>query len=103
MPGVAAYVTVGLVAALVTTLATSLIHRISIKTGLLVEPDERNMHSEPTPSLGGIAMLCGVLAGLLTAWSIGEFASVFAAPTEMIGLIIASIIICGVGVIDDSR
>ena len=103
MPGVAAYATVGVVAALVTTLTTPLIHRISVKAGLLVEPDERNVHLEPTPSLGGVAMLCGLLAGVLTAWGIGDFSSVFAAPTEIVGLMIASIFICIVGVVDDIR
>ena len=103
MPGVAAYATVGVVAALVTTLTTPLIHRISVKAGLLVEPDERNVHLEPTPSLGGVAMLCGLLAGVLTAWGIGDFSSVFAAPTEIVGLMIASIFICVVGVVDDIR
>ena len=103
MPGVAAYATVGVVAALVTTLTTPLIHRISVKAGFLVEPDERNVHLEPTPSLGGVAMLCGLLAGILTAWGIGDFSSVFAAPTEIVGLMIASIFICIVGVVDDIR
>jgi len=103
VPGVAAYATVGVVAALVTTLTTPLIHRISVKAGLLVEPDERNVHLEPTPSLGGVAMLCGLLAGVLTAWGIGDFSSVFAAPTEIVGLMIASIFICIVGVVDDIR
>jgi len=103
VPGVAAYATVGVVAALVTTLTTPLIHRISVKAGLLVEPDERNVHLEPTPSLGGVAMLCGLLAGVLTAWGIGDFSSVFAAPTEIVGLMIASIFICVVGVVDDIR
>jgi len=103
VPGVAAYATVGVVAALVTTLTTPLIHRISVKAGFLVEPDERNVHLEPTPSLGGVAMLCGLLAGVLTAWGIGDFSSVFAAPTEIVGLMIASIFICIVGVVDDIR
>ena len=103
MPGVAAYATVGVVAALVTTLTTPIIHRISVKAGLLVDPDERNVHLEPTPSLGGVAMLCGLLAGVLTAWAIGDFSSVFAAPTEIVGLMVASIFICIVGVVDDIR
>ena len=103
MPGVAAYATVGVVAALVTTLTTPIVHRISVKAGLLVDPDERNVHLEPTPSLGGVAMLCGLLAGVLTAWAIGDFSSVFAAPTEIVGLMVASIFICIVGVVDDIR
>ena len=103
MPGAVAYSIVGVVAALVTTATVPIIHRVSVKAGLLVEPDERNIHLEPTPSLGGVAMLLGLLAGLLTAWGLGDFASVFAAPTEMIGLVVASIFICAVGVIDDIR
>jgi len=48
-------------------------------------------------------MLVGLLAGVLAAWLVGDFAEVYAAPTEMLGVVSAAVVICVVGVIDDVR
>ena len=62
MPGVLAHLAVGAVAAAVTASATPLVRRFAVASGLLVAPDERNVHTAPTPSIGGTAMLLGLLA-----------------------------------------
>jgi len=103
MPGGLAYVVVGGVAALTTGLATPVVSRLAVRAGALVAPDDRNVHEWPTPTLGGIAMLLGLFAGALTAWLIGDFAAVFAAPSEILGVLLAAAVICAVGVIDDVR
>ena len=103
MPGGLAYVVVGGVAALTTGLATPVVSRLAVRAGALVAPDDRNVHEWPTPTLGGTAMLLGLFAGALTAWLIGDFAAVFAAPSEMLGVLLAAAVICAVGVIDDIR
>ena len=46
-------------------------------------------------------MLLGLLAGVLAAWLIGDFSEVFAAPSEMLGVVLAAVAICAVGVLDD--
>ena len=86
-----------------TAAATPIVRRFAIGSGLVVAPDERNVHTAPTPSLGGTAMLVGLLAGILAAWMVGDFSEVFAAPTEMLGVVSAAVVICVVGVIDDVR
>ncbi len=48
-------------------------------------------------------MLLGLLAGVLAAWMLGDFSAVFAAPSEMLGVVAAAVVICAVGVIDDVR
>ena len=48
-------------------------------------------------------MLLGLLAGVLAAWLIGDFSEVFAAPSEMLGVVLAAVAICAVGVLDDVR
>ena len=63
MPGVVPHLIVGAVAALATAAATPMVRRFAIGSGLVVAPDERNVHTAPTPSLGGTAMLVGLLAG----------------------------------------
>ena len=103
MPGVLAHLAVGAVAAAVTASATPLVRRFAVASGLLVAPDERNVHTAPTPSIGGMAMLLGLLAGVLVAWLIGDFSEVFAAPSEMLGVVLAAVAICAVGVLDDVR
>lgn len=48
-------------------------------------------------------MLLGLLAGVLAAWMLGDFSAVFAAPSEMLGVVAAAVVICAVGVLDDVR
>ena len=103
MPGIVPHLIVGAVAALVTAAATPVVRRFAVGSGLVVAPDERSVHTAPTPSLGGPSMLGGLLAGVLAAWMVGDFSEVFAAPTEMLGVVSAAVVICVVGVIDDVR
>ncbi|MEO2156758.1 MAG: MraY family glycosyltransferase, partial [Acidimicrobiales bacterium] len=103
MPGVVPHLIVAAVAAVVTATATPLARRFAVGSGLLVAPGERDVHTAPTPRLGGPAMLLGLLAGVLAAWLVGDFAEVFAAPSEMVGVVAAAVVICAVGVIDDVR
>jgi UDP-GlcNAc:undecaprenyl-phosphate GlcNAc-1-phosphate transferase len=103
VPGIVPHLIVGAVAALATAAATPVVRRFAVGSGLVVAPDERSVHTAPTPSLGGPSMLGGLLAGVLTAWIVGDFSEVFAAPTEMLGVVSAAVVICVVGVIDDVR
>jgi len=54
-----------LLAAAVALVATPLSARLAHRTGVIHHPRERDLHSQPTPSLGGLAILAAVLvAGL---------------------------------------
>ena len=103
MPGVLAYLVVGGVAAVATGLATPLARQFAERSGLLTAPDDRAVHDMPTPSIGGPAMLVGLLAGALVAWLIGDFDAVFATRSEMLGVLVAATMMCAVGVVDDIR
>ena len=103
MPGVLAYLVVGGVAAVATGLATPLARQFAERSGLLTAPDDRDVHDMPTPSIGGPAMLVGLLAGALVAWLIGDFDAVFATRSEMLGVLVAATMMCAVGVVDDIR
>ena len=103
MPGVLAYLVVGGAAAVATGLATPLARQFAERSGLLTAPDDRDVHDSPTPSIGGPAMLVGLLAGALVAWLIGDFDAVFATRSEMLGVLVAATIMCAVGVVDDIR
>ena len=60
----AAYAVVFGVALLTTLSLTPLVRRLSFKRGILVPPSERRVHTQPTPLLGGAAILAGFLAGM---------------------------------------
>ena len=103
MPGAIAYLTVGGVAAIATFIATPLARKTAEHFGVISAPDDRDVHESPTPHLGGPAMLFGLLAGALFAWLIGDFSDVFSTQSEILGVLVAAIVMCGVGVIDDVR
>ena len=48
-------------------------------------------------------MLGGIMAGLLTAWSLGSFDSVFRSFTDITGIVVSAFIIFLVGATDDVR
>jgi UDP-GlcNAc:undecaprenyl-phosphate GlcNAc-1-phosphate transferase len=101
VPTIPAYLVVVVVAGLVTLGVTPVVRRVAVRIGAVVRPDERRVHERPTPTLGGIAMFAGLLAGVGTAWGMGAFDEVFAGNTEPLGLVVAAAIILLVGVIDD--
>lgn len=103
MPSIAAYAVVLAVVTVTTFAALFAVRRLAFRIGAVVRPDARHVHERPTPTLGGVAMLIGVLAGMFTAWCLGSFAPVFSGSTEPLGLVLAAVLIVVVGVIDDLR
>ena len=103
MPPLSAYLIVGAVAAVTTFVLTPVMRRVAFRTGVVVEPHDRRVHEAPTPSLGGVAMLAGVVAAFAVAATMSDFDVVLASSTEIWGLLLAAVIITAVGVIDDVR
>jgi UDP-GlcNAc:undecaprenyl-phosphate GlcNAc-1-phosphate transferase len=97
------FLIVGAVAAVVTLLLTPLTRILAFRVGAIASPSSRKVHESPTPSLGGLAMLGGVGAGLLAAWTMGTFDAVFRSFTDIAGVVVAALIIFAVGVADDIR
>ncbi|MDQ3783276.1 MAG: undecaprenyl/decaprenyl-phosphate alpha-N-acetylglucosaminyl 1-phosphate transferase, partial [Actinomycetota bacterium] len=90
-------------AALVTVLATPAFRWLSFRTGAVVAPDERRVHTRPLAVLGGAAILLGVLAGLAVGWQDESFGAIFASSTVPLGVALGAIVIFGVGQLDDLR
>ena len=61
------YVLVFLVAASVTYLLTVVAREIAVRTGAVARVRDRDVHAEPVPYLGGLAMLGGLLAAYVVA------------------------------------
>ena len=61
------YLLVFLVAAAVTYLLTVVAREIAIRTGAVAKVRDRDVHAEPIPYLGGLAMLGGLSPAFLVA------------------------------------
>jgi UDP-GlcNAc:undecaprenyl-phosphate GlcNAc-1-phosphate transferase len=90
-----------LVAAAVTYLLTPLVRKFAIWFGAWHEPRERDVHTEPVPELGGLAIYCGVAAALLVASRMFPLSGVFAGTRVGAGLLLAGGVVVLIGVVDD--
>ncbi|WP_406298477.1 undecaprenyl/decaprenyl-phosphate alpha-N-acetylglucosaminyl 1-phosphate transferase [Embleya sp. NBC_00888] len=89
------------VAAAVTYLLTGAVRRFAIAAGAMPEIRARDVHKEPTPRLGGLAMFGGLCAGLLVARHLPVLEDVFTASTDVQALLSGCALISVLGVIDD--
>ncbi|MBB6351134.1 glycosyltransferase family 4 protein [Nonomuraea muscovyensis] len=86
------YLFMALVAAAVTYLLVPLVRRFAIRIGAAPEIRERDVHTTPTPRLGGLAMYGGLVAGLLVA---SELAYTGQALREGDGHTVTALLIAG--------
>jgi UDP-GlcNAc:undecaprenyl-phosphate GlcNAc-1-phosphate transferase len=87
-----------LVAAVVAFTTAPLARRLAIRVGAIDSPKERGLHDSPTPSLGGLAIMAGlVVAGLL--WlPLTEHSEV---AQETRGIVVGAMVAALVGMVDD--
>ncbi|ARF57428.1 MraY family glycosyltransferase [Streptomyces gilvosporeus] len=88
------------VTAAVTYLLTGPVRKFAIAAGAMPEIRARDVHREPTPRLGGIAMFGGLCAGLLVASHLTNIKSVFD-TNEPRALLSGAALIWVLGVLDD--
>jgi UDP-GlcNAc:undecaprenyl-phosphate GlcNAc-1-phosphate transferase len=96
------YVLVFLVAVAVTYLLTVVAREIALRTGAVARVRDRDVHDEPIPYLGGLAMLGGLIAAYLVAREL-PFLSQGGSPVfrDAGVVLVAGALICAVGVLDD--
>ncbi|OEJ33750.1 MraY family glycosyltransferase [Streptomyces subrutilus] len=85
----------------VTYLLTGPVRKFAIAAGAMPEIRARDVHREPTPRLGGIAMFGGLCAGLLVADHLHNLNGVFELSNEPRALLSGAALIWLVGVLDD--
>ncbi|WP_434056604.1 MraY family glycosyltransferase [Antiquaquibacter soli] len=95
------YLLVTGISALVTFGLAYLIWRLSTKYKLYPSIRERDVHTRPTPRLGGVAMFIGIVVAFVAASFIPQLGLVFAEPGKVLGLLAAALIIVLIGVADD--
>ncbi|MGW7043338.1 MraY family glycosyltransferase [Streptomyces avermitilis] len=89
------------ITAAVTYLLTGPVRKFAIVAGAMPEIRARDVHREPTPRLGGIAMFFGLCAGLLVADHLENLNEVFADSNEPRALLSGAALIWLIGVLDD--
>ncbi len=97
------YLIVLAVAVAVTAAATPIMMWFAPRVGAVAQPGPRSVHVTPMPSLGGVAMFLGFLAGLGVASQLHQFREMFHGTSEVVGLVLASGVMVLVGVLDDLR
>ena len=90
-----------LVAAAVTYLLTPLVRRLAIAAGAEHEGRARDVHTEPVPLLGGIAMYLGLAAALLVSSRLTHLSTVFRGTRVASGLLLAGGLLVLMGIVDD--
>ncbi|MFD1715999.1 MraY family glycosyltransferase [Amnibacterium flavum] len=95
------YGIVALVAAVVTFALSYVVYKIGRKYRLHPEIRARDVHTNPTPRLGGVAMFGGVLVAIAVASRIPFFEIVFSQPGKIWAIVGAAFIIVAIGVADD--
>lgn len=86
------------IALVITTVSTPLVRRLAIWSGFVDAPDERKVHTRPTPLLGGVAIAVGAI---LTFILLVSFLPVSFWVPPVIGTLVSCLVIILVGLVDD--
>ena len=92
---------VGLTAAGVTYLITSLVRVAAVRVGAVAVPRSRDVHVIPTPRMGGVGMYVGVVCAIALAAQLPALNRGFAYTGDMSAVITAGLVIVLVGIVDD--
>ena len=96
-----AYLLMMAIAATVTFFGTFTVLKLSHRYKLYPQIRARDVHTKPTPRLGGVAMFVGFLVTVTIAGLLGWFKSVYAEPIHIIAIIFAAFLITLIGFLDD--
>jgi UDP-GlcNAc:undecaprenyl-phosphate GlcNAc-1-phosphate transferase len=100
---VIAYLIVFGASALTSFVATPLVRRLALRIGAIYQPNDRTVHAVPTPTIGGLALFAGLLAGLGVSRLLPFFDQMNEGSAEPLGALVACTAILGLGLVDDLR
>ncbi|RZU64475.1 UDP-GlcNAc:undecaprenyl-phosphate GlcNAc-1-phosphate transferase [Microterricola gilva] len=99
------FVVLSLISALVTFGLSMLVYRLAHRYKLYPKIRARDVHTRPTPRLGGIAMFLGIVIAFLVAWLISAqfppLKIIFDNPEQIFAILGAALLIVAIGVADD--
>jgi len=100
---VSAYLIVFLASAGTTFVATPIVRRLVVRVGAIAQPNDRTVHAVPTPTMGGLAMFAGFLAGMGFAFVLPFFDEMRRGSPIPLAAIATCTLMVGLGLIDDRR
>ncbi|WP_307842554.1 MraY family glycosyltransferase [Salinibacterium sp. NG253] len=89
------------IAAMVTYALSLVVLKMSLKYKLYPQVRQRDVHTTPTPRLGGVAMFFGIVVAFAVASSFDNFSLIFDEPSKVFGLLGGALIVVVIGVADD--
>lgn len=95
------YLFIAAVAGGVTWLVTPLVRHLAIRAGAVGEVRARDVHTVPTPRMGGLGMLIGFAAALVFASRIRFISGLFVNAHQPWVILAGAAMICLLGVADD--
>ena len=87
----------------VTLVATPLVRRLSLRLGWIDHPSDRKVHPRPTPTVGGLAIYLGVLAGLVAARFVPFLSTLYETSSDLDAVVVGGTALVVLGVRDDTR
>ena len=95
------YFLIAAIAGGVTWLVTPIVRHLAIEIGAVGKVRARDVHTVPTPRMGGVGMLIGFLSAMFFASRIPFMAGLFASDTTAWAIMAGAVGICLLGVADD--
>ena len=89
------------IAAAVTYLTTPVARALALRWGAMAQVRDRDVHDEPTPRMGGLAMAAGLIAAMAVARELPLMSTVFHGSSEPKALLMGAGILVALGMIDD--
>ncbi len=94
-----------LISAVITFGMSLVVYRVSLKYRLYPKIRARDVHTRPTPRLGGIAMFLGILVAFGVSWLLssqfGVLSLIFSDSGPILAILGAALLIVVIGVVDD--
>jgi UDP-GlcNAc:undecaprenyl-phosphate GlcNAc-1-phosphate transferase len=97
------YLIIFIIATALSLLLTPLVRSVSRRFGAMDLPDQRKVHKDPIPRLGGVSIFLAFNLILLIAsrFEFFFFPKDFLASIDFVWLLLASFIVLGLGAVDD--
>lgn len=95
------YLFIAAIAAGSTYLLTPLIRHLAIRIGAVGQVRARDVHTVPTPRMGGLAMMLGFLVAMLFASRIPFIQGLFQTSQQAWVVMAGAVLICALGMADD--
>lgn len=95
------YILMAIVAAAVTYLLVPVVLRLALALGAVNQVRDRDVHTMPTPRMGGVAIYLGMVVAYVLASQIPYLSRVLGPGSGAWGVLMGAGVMCAVGVIDD--